>query len=106
MLKLCVTFLLSFVIKKPTFVSADSCCYIINGNVFASVQDSYIASSLWNYYTQEKVIYLRPKNALHILLLLCGDVELCPEPEFLPQLSNLTKASGLKVLKSKHTRFI
>ena len=43
------------------------------------VKETYITSSLWQF-KQEYGLNLRSKSAMKIILILAGDIELCPGP--------------------------
>jgi hypothetical protein len=55
----------------------NSCCDSFHGQVPNNINDTYHAASIWNCQ-YEKGIYLQPKYALQILLILAGYVELLP----------------------------
>ena len=66
-------------IKKPSFVTANSVCYLFHGEEVFDSKDSYVTSSLWQY-KQERSFFVRPNHVLNILLLIAGDGELCTGP--------------------------
>lgn len=68
-------------VKKQSFASSNSKCYSLNGEEARDVVNSRIVTSLW-VYKNERGIYLGRNchSGLTVLLLLAGDVELCPGP--------------------------
>ena len=71
--KLLCFILVTFCVKKPSYISANSVRYsfIITLN---------IASSIWQYKLYNYCYSFRPKHALKILLIIAGDIEFCPGP--------------------------
>ena len=67
--------------KKQSFAGSNSVCYSFNDGEVLDVHNSRITSSLW-VYKQERCIYFGQKSysGLSLLLILAGDVELCPGP--------------------------
>ena len=68
-----------FTIKKQHLASANSVCYSFNQVEVRDVDNSHLVSSLWQYRV-EKGLFIRPKHVIKILLLLAGDIEVCPGP--------------------------
>lgn len=66
-------------LKKTTLVSCNSVCYSLYPDDAKDVKETYICSSLWQI-KQELGLNLKPKYAMRILLILAGDIELCPGP--------------------------
>ena len=68
-------------VKKQSFAGSNSVCYSFNDEEVLDVHNSHITSSLW-VYKQERCIYFGQKSysGLSLLLILAGDVELCPGP--------------------------
>ena len=68
-------------LKKQSFASSNSICYSFTGEEAKDICNARIISSLWTY-KQEKGITIRRNShsGLNILLILAGDVELCPGP--------------------------
>ncbi|CAB4019684.1 Hypothetical predicted protein [Paramuricea clavata] len=66
-------------IKKPCFTNSSSCCYWEASKDSNSFEGTYIYPSLWQY-KQERCLVVTRASLLRILLLLAGDVELCPGP--------------------------
>ena len=68
-------------VKKQSFAGSNSVCYSFNDEEVLDVHNSRITSSLW-VYKQERCIYFGQKSysGLSLLLILAGDVELCPGP--------------------------
>ena len=65
--------------KDITYQLCNSCCYSLYPHEATDVKESFTLSSIWEY-KQEHGLRLRPKNGLKILLILAGDIELCPGP--------------------------
>ena len=78
-LKLLFTFIVTLCVKKPLFTSANSCCYSFHGENVVDHVNLHFTSSFWQYY-REKGISLNPNLSLRILLILSGDIEVCPGP--------------------------
>ncbi len=75
--------LLVFVIlavKKPCFTHSSSCCYWEVSKDVTQPNETYIYPSLWQC-KQERCLVARKASLLRMLLLLAGDVELCPGPK-------------------------
>ena len=68
-------------IKKPSFMNANSVCYSFRGELANDINISWIATSLW-VNRQENKLHLGQEShvGLALLLLLSGDIELCPGP--------------------------
>ena len=79
MLRLLLLIFVIFCIKKP-FISSDSVCYSFDFGLIDDVPVMYVYESLFQLQTS-KILSLKPKLALQLLLLLSGDIELCPGPE-------------------------
>ena len=70
-----------FAIKQPCFTNSSSACYSETNAEVLEVKETYIYSSLWQFHL-ERGLYVRKKYFLKMLLLLAGDVELCPGPNY------------------------
>eukprot|EP00794_Sanderia_malayensis_P006539 gene6539-7278_t len=69
-------------VKKIVFCSTDSLPIMLNRlDMDRDFPESFICSSLW-IQRQSRGIQFRPDGPtfIHLMLLLCGDVELCPGP--------------------------
>ena len=77
--KLALLFYIILNVKKPSFTSAITQIYSIRGEIACDHKDYYYSSYVWLLY-RDKNIFLQPKAALKMLLILAGDVELCPGP--------------------------
>ena len=70
-------------VKKPSFTSASSQCLYCNAEQyfehFLEEKNLYLTTSVWNI-CRGNCGRLPPKSLLQILLILAGDVELCPGP--------------------------
>ena len=74
-----------------------SVCYSLCGEKADETKSLYICKSLFQLQTS-KATYLRPKLALQILLLLAGDIEICPGPErSLRELGSLLSLRGMHI---------
>ena len=78
--KLLCFVLVTFCVKKPSYISANSVCYSFYGEEALDTISLNIASSIWQYKLDNYCYSLRPKHALKILLIIAGDIELCPGP--------------------------
>ena len=67
-----------FYIKRPT-AKVNSVCYSFYGDSVEETAESFIVQSIYQY-KQERILFIRPKHSLKLLLLLAGDVEICPGP--------------------------
>ena len=76
-IKTALAFLIFFTVKQLSLLSSNSCCYSNYPKEAPDIKDDHITASIW-CYKQEHNLCLRPKSALTILLILAGDVELCP----------------------------
>ena len=91
--------LLIFVIfcKKKPLISSDSVCYSFDFGLIDDVPVMYVYESLFQLQTS-KILSLKSKVALQWLLLLSGDIELCPRPEkLIPELEALLNLRGMHV---------
>ena len=85
-----------FCIKKP-FISSDSVCYSFDFGLIDDVPVVYVYESLFQLQTS-KILSLKPKLALQLLLLLSGDIELCPGLErSIPELEAILNLRGMHV---------
>ena len=70
-------------VKKPSFTNASSQCLYCNAEQyfehFLEEKNLYLTTSIWNI-CRGNCARLPPKSLLQILLILAGDVELCPGP--------------------------
>ena len=73
-----VAIVIVLLVKKP-FISSDSVCFDYYHGIIDDTGVTYAYESLYMLQTS-KVICLKPKLALHLLLLLSGDIESCPGP--------------------------
>ena len=78
-LKLALVLLILFSVKKPSLLGSSSICYSFKYEEITDKAETSISSSLWQY-KQEHGINIRASSALKILLILAGDIELCPGP--------------------------
>ena len=76
-----VMLFLTFMIKKP-IVHSDSVCYSFGYSfvgITEEIQPLLVFESIFTLQSS-KCLSLKPKLALQLLLLLSGDVEICPGP--------------------------
>ena len=78
-LRIIAAILITFSIKKSSFVSCNSACYSVCSSDATDTKETFICSSIW-LYMENHALRLRPKHGLNILLILAGDVEICPGP--------------------------
>ena len=106
LLKTCIFVLLTFLVKKP-FTRSDSVVYdfnnyggLINGTVIKQNVVTYAFESIYILQTS-KVTCLKPSLVFHFLLLLAGDIEVCPGPNSL-NATEFTQKLSMKGLKIGH----
>ena len=78
--KLLCFILVTFCVKKPSYISPNSVCYSFYGEEALDTISLNIASSIWQYKLDNYCYSLRPKRALKILLIIAGDIDFCPGP--------------------------
>eukprot|EP00112_Aurelia_sp_Birch-Aquarium-sp1_P013505 Seg287.7 transcript_id=Seg287.7/GoldUCD/mRNA.D3Y31 product="hypothetical protein" protein_id=Seg287.7/GoldUCD/D3Y31 len=78
-LRIIAAILITFLIKKSSFVSCNSTCYSVYPSDATDTNETFICSSIW-LYKENHGLRLRPKHGLKILLILAGDVEIFPGP--------------------------
>ena len=80
-------------------LKANSACYSFNGEDVGDINATFVNESLF-LLLQEKAILPRCKVAVQILLLLSGDVELCPGPvnSFETKQESFLNRPGIKCL--------
>ena len=66
-------------LKKTSLVTCNSICCSLYPEDVNDVKETYITSSLWQF-KQEYGLNLKSKSAMKILLILAGDIKLCPGP--------------------------
>ena len=88
-----------FAIKKPSFTCENKVYYLFdNGVLEPDTNETFILSSLWQF-RQQNGMNLRFKDALRILLIISGDVELCPGP--LTKCNQCNKGIRKNIIKCK-----
>ena len=101
MLRIAVTIFLTLCIKKPSFAKANSCCYSFKGEHVKDSATTGINECLFQYI-QDKPLHFRRNNdnLIQILLLISGDVELCPGPmnDFENEQEKFLNRTGMKCL--------
>ena len=83
-----------FAVKKPQFTNANSICYSFHLEEAIDVPDMYLTCSIWNYFDSIGFACLQPRSVVKLLLILAGDVEVCPGPT----LENLFQCKGFSIL--------
>ncbi len=82
-MKLALIFFITVWVKKPSFTNASSQCLYSNVEQyfehFLEEKDLFLTTSVWNI-CRGNCSTLPPKSLLQLLLILAGDVELCPGP--------------------------
>ena len=95
-LKIALIILAVFGVKKPQFTNANSVCYSFHLEEVTDVENPHFAGSIWNYFDKADLAREQPKCAVKLLLILAGDVELCPGPN--TGLGNLLQYKGFSML--------
>ena len=78
-LRFIIGILITLCIKKTSLINCNSCWFSLYPHEATDVKEYFIMSSIWDY-KQEHGRMLRPKHDLRMLLILAGDIELCPGP--------------------------
>ena len=82
-IKFAIIVFITIWVKKPCFTNANSQCLYCNAEQyfehFLEENNLYLTTSVLNF-CRENCARLPPKSLLQILLILPGDVELCPGP--------------------------
>ncbi len=68
-----------FMVKRPSLTNSSSLCYWQTSNEAIDLKETYIYSSIWQLQAEKKLVVSK-KYLLRILLLLAGDIEICPGP--------------------------
>ena len=103
-LRVLVACLLTLFVKKPMFITCEPlrCSwsyYDIDSVTFVENSYIYIYHSTWQYNLQCGIKF-QPTYALQLILLLSGDIEICPGPECerqLPEAERLVNLRGCKI---------
>ena len=99
MLRLVILIFIIFCKRKASFASANSICYSFRSSNVQGVEEvdvSYIYPSIWQFNHMYGV-RLRRKTALQLILLLSGDIEICPGPiQEWSEIPHLTNCRGMK----------
>ena len=96
MLRVLLKVLLIFCVKNAT-QSTNSVCYSFNGYYVVDLPSRLIYESL-RILQENKSLNLLPKITVQLLLLLNGDIELCPGQQnetFDTDIQNITKCRGM-----------
>ena len=88
-----------FSVSKPRFITPDEISITFGYDDMGSVEENFICGSLHDVNTQKKVFNSRYSGSSYLLLLLLmsGDVELCPGPCG-DDMSNFYNCKGLKIV--------
>ena len=93
-----LVFLLSLAIKNRYFCQPDGVSITLHESDTVT-EETHIYSSLFTVKVHERFTYWRRKSSVCLLLLLCGDIEMCPGPQ-IPSLTDdinkLCRNRGLK----------
>ena len=68
-----------FMVKRPSLTNSSSLCYWQASKEGIDVKETYVYSSIWQLQAERK-LFVRKEYLLRILLLLAGDIEICPGP--------------------------
>eukprot|EP00794_Sanderia_malayensis_P021046 gene21046-23100_t len=74
--------IVNFHVKKLAFVSSDSIGLSIDGSSIVNERETFIMSTLWEARSGKFTFRIRSSSPAFIglILLLCGDIEICPGP--------------------------
>ena len=84
-------------VKQKSFITADVIGTIQNNPDLVINYENFIMSSMWNINRGKFFLKSAKPSYVCLLLLMCGDIEQFPGPPF-PELSNLSRNKGIKVL--------
>ena len=84
-------------VKQKSFITADVIGTIQNNPDLVINYENFIMSSMWNINRGKFFLKSTKPSYVCLLLLMCGDTEQFSEPPF-PELSNLSRNKGIKVL--------
>ena len=101
MLRLALVALIICRVKKPSFAESNSVCYSFHCEEISDTNESLIPSSLWQI-KQMNGLNVRAENALKLLLILAGDIELCPGPVVSYNTNVLNQRPRLRGFKVAH----
>ena len=101
MLRVSVQIFLIFCVRKPSFLKANSVCYSFYSEESSDLHVTYTYESFYQVLSKKFVIPLNhSKVSCQLLLLLSGDIELCPGPDgqrLIPELASLLKEKGMHI---------
>ena len=87
----------SFYVHKQAFVQPDGISITCWKEDLGNIKETFLYSSLWANKNKNKICIKISGRSLWIcLLLLCGDIEICPGP--IDSMSKLTMSRGVKIL--------
>ena len=84
-------------VKQKSFITADIIGTIQNNPDLVINYKNFVMSSMWNINRGTFCFKTTKPSYVCLLLLMCGDIEQCPGPPF-PELSNLSRSKGIKML--------
>ena len=84
-------------VEQKSFITADIIRTIQNNSVLVNNYENLIMSSMWNINRGKFCVKSTKPSYVCLLLLMCGDIEQCLGPPF-PELSNLSRNKGIKIL--------
>ena len=96
---MCLMVIFIFYIKKPSFNTPDGVSIALREkDLYDNNTDTFIYSSLW-ITKQERNYKHSTKNLIHLLLLICGDIEQCPGPlQAYVNVQNFLRTKGFSIL--------
>ena len=89
--------LVSIQVKQKSFITADVIGTIQNNPDLVINYENFIMSSMWNINRGKFFFKSTKPSYVCLLLLMCDDIEQFSGPPF-PELSNLSRNKGIKVL--------
>ena len=78
-IKVFMTTFIILMIKKPCFTNSTSICYETHIDERLEFHETYVYPSLW-VYKEERGLLDKKTHLMKVLLILAGDIELCPGP--------------------------
>ena len=78
-IKVFMTTFIILMIKKPCFTNSSSICYETHIDERLELHETYVYPSLW-VYKEERGLLVKKTHFMKVLLILAGDIELCPGP--------------------------
>ena len=94
----------NFRVKKLAFVRSDGIGLSIDGSSILNERETFVMSTLWEARRGKFTFRIRSsrQSFIGLILLLCGDIEICPGPvserRHNPELEHLTNLRGITIL--------